>query len=102
MTDKNIVFNYNRKSWKETLDFIGTLNSGHILDLGCGNGSETAILCKKGLNVTALDVSDDLINEAKKKAPEAKYIKADIIKKLNYELKETAVEDIVFRLGKVS
>jgi len=33
---------------------------------------------------------------------ELKYIKADIIKKLNYELKETAVEDIVFRLGKVS
>jgi hypothetical protein len=33
---------------------------------------------------------------------ELKYLKADIIKKLNYELKETAVEDIVFRLGKVS
>lgn len=78
MTDKNIVFNYNRKSWKETLDFISTLNSGNILDLGCGNGNETAILCKKGLNVTALDISDELINEAKKKAPEAKFIKADI------------------------
>ncbi len=33
---------------------------------------------------------------------ELKYIKEDIIKKINEELKDTAVKDIVFRLGKVT
>ena len=33
---------------------------------------------------------------------ELKYIKGDIIKKINEELQDTAVEDIVFRLGKIT
>lgn len=33
---------------------------------------------------------------------ELKYIKEDIIKKINNELQDTAVKDIVFRLGKIT
>lgn len=33
---------------------------------------------------------------------ELKYIKEDIIKKINNELQDTAVEDIIFRLGKIT
>ena len=73
-----IVFNYRRKTWKETQNFIDSLEAGHALDLACGNGQETALLFKKGLEVTALDISDDLLNEAKKKAPNANFIKGDI------------------------
>ncbi|MBI5875462.1 MAG: DUF721 domain-containing protein [Deltaproteobacteria bacterium] len=33
---------------------------------------------------------------------ELKYLKQDIIKKINNDLKQEAVEDIVFRLGKIN
>jgi len=33
---------------------------------------------------------------------ELKYMKEDIIKKINNELQDTAVEDIIFRLGKIT
>lgn len=46
-----------------------------VLDLGCGPGLPfTKELIERGFKVTAIDIADTMIKEAKKNVPEAKYI----------------------------
>ena len=40
------------------------------VDLACGTGSVTAILAKKGLQVTGVDMSEEMLTVAQQKAPE--------------------------------
>ena len=62
--------------------FIGILSKNtKILELGCGSGKVIAYLCKKGAierNITGVDISNRLLDIARKKYPEAKFIKSDI------------------------
>lgn len=47
--------------------FVSMLPSkGKVLDAGCGPGRDTAYLKEDGLDVTAVDVSEGMIQEAKK------------------------------------
>lgn len=49
-----------------------------ILDLGCGTGSHALILAQRGYEVTGIDLSNVMIERAKKKAEEAN-IEADFM-----------------------
>lgn len=50
--------------------------NGSVLDFGCGPGVPyTKELVKKGFKVTAIDISDTMIKEAKKNVSEADYIR---------------------------
>ena len=50
----------------------GTPKDGaSILDLGCGTGSMTIELAKRGYDMTALDLSEDMLAEADVRAREA-------------------------------
>ena len=51
---------------------------GKVLDAGCGCGRDAAYLSEEGLNVTAVDILDGMINEAKKNNVLVK--KQDILK----------------------
>jgi SAM-dependent methyltransferase len=42
-----------------------SLNSGKLLELGCGKGVDANYLCQRGFQVTAIDVSEDVIAIAK-------------------------------------
>lgn len=51
----------------------------NVLDLACGTGTLSKLLCKKGYNVTGVDLSDDMLCVASSKNIEnATFIKADI------------------------
>lgn len=49
-----------------------------VIDLGCGSGTLAAILSQKGLQVTGIDVSEDMLNIARKNAPLAHFVKASL------------------------
>jgi len=51
---------------KEVLDFSKRINSGPILDVGCGNGRNSLPLLEKKLKCVELDFSRSMIREAKK------------------------------------
>lgn len=57
-----------------------------ILDVGCGTGEHVKLLFDKKLDITGLDKSQYMINEAKKKYPKCNYIVADITNSNNYNL----------------
>lgn len=44
---------------------------GHILDVGCGTGRHAVLLAQRGYQVTGVDLSSSMLDEAKKNACEA-------------------------------
>jgi SAM-dependent methyltransferase len=66
--------------WVEGTDkFISFLGPGDsVLDVGCGGGTKSRYLSKKGLKVTGIDFSDELINIAKIEVPQAEFIVMDM------------------------
>jgi ubiquinone/menaquinone biosynthesis C-methylase UbiE len=53
--------------WKRRVDMLSSLIKAgdHVLELGCGSGYFTRELARLSIRVTAIDISPDLINEAK-------------------------------------
>ncbi len=74
--------------------FISLLSdNAHVLDVGCGAGIPTAkFLVKKGIKVTGIDVSDTMLNLARKNVPNAEFIKMDMNE---LEFNENTFEGII-------
>ncbi len=60
-------------------NFISMLpKKGRVLDVGCGCGRDSAYFEDFGLNVTAIDVSDSLLNEAGKLVKNVEFMNMDM------------------------
>ena len=52
--------------WKKELQIkLGSTNGAKILDVGCGTGFLSAILAEMGFEVTGVDLSEEMITQAK-------------------------------------
>lgn len=49
-----------------------------ILNLGCGTGKHDIVLKKKGLNITGIDFSNDMVSRAKQQSTNIEFIVGDI------------------------
>lgn len=64
---------------KSLLDrFIRNVPGKKILDVGCGPGRDAKYLSEKGLRVTGIDLSKNLLSIAAKKAPKAEFLQMDM------------------------
>ena len=50
-----------------------------VLELGCGTGSMTAELLRLGARVTAIDLSEPMLERARRRAEDATYLRMDIL-----------------------
>jgi 2-polyprenyl-3-methyl-5-hydroxy-6-metoxy-1,4-benzoquinol methylase len=50
----------------------------YIVDLGCGSGILARELSKKGFKVLGVDISEQMLNIAKRKAPKASFIHSSL------------------------
>lgn len=69
-------FQYVHQYGEDLLDWIDEKENMTILDVGCGNGRLTKQLSEKG-EVTGIDQSFDMIEEAKKQFPELTFLHQD-------------------------
>jgi SAM-dependent methyltransferase len=83
--DKKYLQLYRHRGWldaAEQVDLIlATLpleNSSPILDLACGDGRHCQLLAEKGYRVFGLDLSADLLQQAKKRFSRLNLIRADM------------------------
>lgn len=77
----NIVLNYD--GWLDKyLDIFP--QGAKIVDLGCGSGSDTDFLLKKGFSVYSVDFSAEALKVLKSLVPGAKALKVDLTEKLPF------------------
>ena len=73
--------------WIEgTEKFISCLASGNlVLDVGCGGGTKSRYLARRGLRVMGIDFSEKMIEIAKREVPEARFEVMDLrdVKNIN-------------------
>ena len=76
--------------------FSPNVTSGKdVLDIGCGVGMETKLLCDKGFNVIAIDLSPKMVEHTKKRNPEAKVIQGDFLQ-YSFDRKFDGIFSIAF------
>lgn len=73
---------YKDKDYEKEVDFLenifeNTFKPKKILEIGCGTGNYTKILLKRGYEVTAVDVSENMLKIAGEKCA-CKFVKGDI------------------------
>ncbi|MFX1588174.1 MAG: class I SAM-dependent methyltransferase [Promethearchaeota archaeon] len=67
--------------------------NGHVLDVGCGAGIPTGkYLVSRGLKVTGIDISDTMLEMARKNVPEADFINKDMN---NLDFNENSFDGII-------
>lgn len=59
-------------------EFVKRLTGKLVLDVGCGAGQFTNLLCEQGLQAKGIDFSTRLLNIAREKYPKIEFINADI------------------------
>jgi len=79
-TEKNAPFEV-----EGIIKLLGIKPAAEILDLGCGFGRHSIVLASKGFNVTGLDLSESVLQQARRKA--------DMLK-INLELVKQDMRDI--------
>lgn len=63
---------------KKFVRLIKERGGKEVLELGCGSGVQTKQLLDQGLKVLGIDISPNMIIEAKKRAPGGQYLVGDI------------------------
>ena len=59
-------------------DFIMAWQLSSVLDAGCGTGRIGRELAKRGLRVTGVDIDPEMLETARRKAPEVSWIRHDV------------------------
>ncbi len=81
----NIVLNYD--GWLDK--YLGVFPKGaKIIDLGCGSGSDTDFLLKRGFSVLSTDFSTEALKVITELVPHVKTMKVDMTTKLPFEENE--------------
>lgn len=52
--------------------------TGRVIDLGCGSGIWAAQLCRRGYDVTGVDLSPAMLAIARRRAPKAKFVRGSL------------------------
>ncbi len=88
MMYENFAYLYDRLTddidYNQFLEFIenqfknNNLDAKLVLELACGTGSLTKLLCDKGYDVIGLDYSSDMLEVAREKCPDTLFINQDM------------------------
>jgi cyclopropane fatty-acyl-phospholipid synthase-like methyltransferase len=91
-----------RREAGAVLEALGLPRASRILDLGCGWGRHAIELARAGMRVTGLDLSQPLLETARRRAAEAgvevEWVRADM-RKLPYDADFDAVVSLFSSLG---
>lgn len=68
------------KERKEFKKFISLLKGKEILDLGCGSGDHSKYFSDNGLNVTPIDLSEEMVRICKEKGVDAQIMDIEDLK----------------------
>jgi len=77
-------------------DLIASLGGRAVLDAGCGTGRVAIELARRGFDVAGVDLDDDMIEVARRHAPEVPWFVADLAR---FDLGRTFDQDSSLTVG---
>lgn len=78
--DEEAFYHNQYRAYRRHLDENRDRLRGHLLDIGCGTGLQVAICKPLVAEVTGVDISEGLLEEARRKLPDVHFINADACK----------------------
>lgn len=75
----------------QLIQLLNTNISGNYLDIGCGTGNYTNALAEEGLVIEGIDISEEMLNKAKKKYPHLRFHKGNAAK---MDFKEATLDGV--------
>lgn len=66
-----------RAAWRQLMLSVLPTAPARVADLGCGTGTLTRLLTDEGYSVDGLDISPEMIERARAKVPESRFVIAD-------------------------
>src|SRR5215510_12444064 len=70
---------FNWRAWPSIFETLPFLQDQTVLDLGCGIGDLAAMLAQRGAHVIGLDMSEELVREARsRQIPDAEFRMTDL------------------------
>ena len=90
-TDYKNNFSFVPAYGEAVINLITKPPGNHVIDLGCGNGSLTDKIARRGYIVTGIDDSEEMLQLARKEHPDLSFIRGNAV---SFHLEEKA--DIVF------
>lgn len=90
----NTLHDWGNNELSEFVNLIRKNGGKRVLDLGCGSGVHSKLLTEKGMYVVGLDISRQMINEARKRAQKAKFLVGDIT---NLKFRENSFDGVYAR-----
>ncbi len=75
-TEKEGDREFQEKMLDRTVKFLSA--NPRMIDLGCGDGRDTEYLREKGVDVVGIDISEAMVDLARKKYPECAFFTSDI------------------------
>lgn len=70
--------------WPALDGMLPDVNGALVLDAGCGAGVYSAALEDQGADVVGVDVSDEMLREARARVPDATFVKVDLSQPLDF------------------
>lgn len=70
--------------WPSLEVMLPDLTGRHVLDAGCGAGDYTAKLVEQGADVIGIDVSERMVQVAKERVPDAKFMQGDLSNEIDF------------------
>jgi SAM-dependent methyltransferase len=77
------------KPWLSVI--VSTAQNQPVLELGCGDGHDTAQLCAAGLSVVGVELSESELSKARQRIPSALFYRQDLRKPYPPEAQHTRV-----------
>lgn len=66
------------------INYLSPRENGCYLDVGCGSGNYTELIFEKGFNICGVDISEEMLEKARRKNSQIKWILGDA-KKLPFQ-----------------
>lgn len=69
---------FHEKMLDKSLRYFDTNSKPRVIDLGCGDGRDSRYMKEKGVDVVGIDLSQGMVNLARKKDPKIAFLQMDI------------------------
>lgn len=74
-------------------------NARNVLDIGCGTGEDAARLTRAGIQVTAIDISPEMVAVARKRAVDARVLQIERLNVLNESFESASFDVAISNFG---